>query len=84
MKCRTHRGIERKQREKKRKPYICTEKIAEGITLSDFMGKNVMLTKNKRRKKVDSTECCHVRGRAPLSKTFLIYISCAFCLGLMC
>ncbi len=38
MKCRTHRGIERKQRGKKRKPHICTEKIAEGITSSDFMG----------------------------------------------
>lgn len=49
MKCRTHRGIERKQREKKKhKLYICTEKIAEGITRSDFMEKkNSMLTKNK-------------------------------------
>lgn len=74
-----------REKKKKHKLYICTEKIAEGITLSDFMEKKkIPCWQKTKEKKVESTEGCHVRGRAPFSKTFLIYISCAFCLGLMC
>lgn len=46
--------------------------------------KKIPCWQKTKEKKVESTEGCHVRGRAPFSKTFLIYISCAFCLGLMC
>ncbi len=49
-----------------------------------FYGKKIHDDKKTKEKKVESTEGFHVRGRAPFSKTFMIYISCAFCLGLMC
>lgn len=80
MKCRTHRGIERKQETSKKKQqvlYICTEKDCGRRNPVWFYRGKIEKTK------VESTQGRHVRGRAPFSETFLIYISCAFCLSLM-